>query len=323
MTPADVTVVLACHTQDRWASIVAAVESVRAQSTPVGNIVIAVDHNPTLAGMLRAELPDVLVVLNDSPDRGASATRNAGAATVTTSLTAFLDDDETAAADWIDRLITPFADPAVAGTGGCYRPRWLAGKPPWFPDEFAWAVGGSYTGMPTQTSPVRNVWSGNMAVRTKAFQGIGGFRSGFGKLAGRSRPEDTDLCIRLGTATGKQWMYVPDAVIDHEVPGDRSTFRFFVGRSFAEGRGKIEMKRQLAGKDTLDAEGDYLRRTIPQGLINHVRSGHFSRAAALFIGVVAAAIGAAVGLAVDSVAATPPVPAGDQAGSRITEESAA
>jgi GT2 family glycosyltransferase len=76
---------------------------------------------------------------------------------------------------------------------------------------------GAYEGLPTVTAPVRNVWSGNMAVRTDAFRKLGGFRTYFGKCRSTSQPEDTDLCMRMAAATGGPWMYVPTAAVNHIV----------------------------------------------------------------------------------------------------------
>jgi GT2 family glycosyltransferase len=289
----DVTVVIACHSEQRWGSIVAAVRSVEAQTRPPAAIVVAVDHNDVLARRLHDQLPEVKVVRNDSQQLGASATRNAGAAAVTTSITAFLDDDETATRSWLASLVEPFEHADVVGTGGRYRPRWLSGRPTWFPDEFGWVVGSAFTGMPTTTARVRNVWSGNMAVRTEEFRAVGGFRVGFGKLAGRSRPEDTDLCIRMA-AHGGRWVYVPDAVIDHDVPAERSTFGFFVRRSFAEGWGKVELRRQLDTSEALRDESSYLTRTLPIGFARHLRDGRrgIVRAGAIGAGLVSAGVGA-------------------------------
>ena len=52
-------------------------------------------------------------------------------------------------------------------------------------------------GMPTVTAPIRNVWSASMVVRRETFMAVGGFRTGFGKLGGQNRPEDTELCLRM------------------------------------------------------------------------------------------------------------------------------
>ncbi len=155
-------------------------------------------------------------------------------------------------------MLEPFADPTVIGAGSAIVPIWEKKRPPWFPDEFLWAVGGSYTGMPETTAEIRNVWSEGMVVRRDAFLAVGGFRVGFGKLGDVNRPEDTDLCLRMANATGGRWMYVPDAWIDHAVMARRSTLRFFLGRCFNEGRGKVELGRLNDGRESLQSERDYL-----------------------------------------------------------------
>jgi GT2 family glycosyltransferase len=263
-----VSVVIACYSLERLDSIEAALTSVRKQSLEPGRVVLAVDNNPALAELV-AQRFDWITVVSNTAGRGASATRNAGVEVVDTEFTAFLDDDETADPEWLRQLMAPFADPAVVGTGGKYAPVWDGGKPAWFPDDFAWAVGGAYEGMPTTTSVVRNVWSGNMAVRTAAFRAVGGFRADFGKQEAVSEPEDTDLCIRMAAAGG-HWMYVPSAVILHEVPRSRASFTFFVGRCLSEGRGKAAMRDRLGSNSAIDTERDYVRRSAVRALRNIV-----------------------------------------------------
>lgn len=288
----DVTVVVACHDVRRLSRLERALDSLERQIRPAADVVVAVDHNPELAAELLRRRPGLTVVQNLDGVRGASATRNRGVAASSTAFTAFLDDDEIAEPDWLARLLEPFADPAVVGTGGRYAPDWRAGKPGWFPDEFAWVVGGAYTGMPTRTARVRNVWSGNMSVRTAAFRAVGGFDETFGKVGGDSRPEDTDLCIRMAAERG-HWMYVPGAVIHHEVTADRSTLRFYLRRCHAEGRGKIEMRDGL-GAGALGAESQYLRRVVPLGVVAHLKAGPRGavRAAAILLGLAWAGAGA-------------------------------
>lgn len=253
-----VSVVMACYTEKRLDSITAALTSLRKQSLEPRGVIVAVDNNESLAARLRDEFDWITVVLNHG-ETGASATRNAGAAVVDTAFTAFLDDDETADPDWLLELTRPFVDPDVIGTGGKYTAVWSSGKPRWFPDEFAWAVGGAYDGLPTTTSRIRNVWSGNMAVRTEAFRQVGGFRIEFGKRGFTSQPEDTDLCIRMALACRGHWMYVPSAVIYHDVPADRASFAFFVSRTYSEGAGKALMRNNLDSGSAIDTERDYAR----------------------------------------------------------------
>jgi GT2 family glycosyltransferase len=299
-----VSVVIPCHSEERWTCLVKAIESANAQHLTPAEIVVVVDHNPTLFNRIRSEIAGV-TVLENRYAKGVSGNRNTGAFHTTTDLIAFLDDDAIADANWLSRLVAPFADPNVVGTGGGINPNWQRSRPSWFPDEFLWAVGGSYTGMPTETAPIRNVWSASMAVRRTRFLAVGGFLAGFGKDGNRNRPEDTELCIRMG-AEGGRWMYVPDAVIAHAVPAGRDNFRFFVKRCYAEGRGKVQMAGLNAG-DSLGSERDYLRRTLPRAVVRELGDlgrgrgvRHGLRAGAVFVGVAVAGFGAAVQIAANA-----------------------
>lgn len=287
----DVSVVMACYTEDRWASIEAAVNSLRKQELEPRKIVVAVDNNEALAERLRTEFDWITVVLNTG-SRGASVTRNRGVEAVETAFAAFLDDDEVAEPDWLTELVAPFADAGVVGTGGRYKEAWQVDKPSWFPDEFAWAVGGSYLGMPTETETVRNVWSGNMAVRTDVFREIAGFRTDFGKRGAESQPEDTDLCIRMAAQSGGIWKYVPTAVINHEVPAERASLSFFVRRCFSEGAGKALMSNNFDSDDVIDTERDYAWTMVRRALARFTR---FDAAAVLQAFVMILGLAAAAG----------------------------
>jgi len=145
---------------------------------------------------------------------------------------------------------------------------------------------------------VRNGWAENMIVRRDEFAAVGGFRTGFGKLGAHSRPEDTDLCIRM-QAGGGTWRFEPAAVVRHHVPAERSTFPFFLRRCWHEGRGKADLGRLLADRGTAGREeAAYVRQVLPRGFARHagraVRTGrpeHLARAAAIAAGLLAAAAG--------------------------------
>ena len=314
-TVLDATVVIACHTEDRWALLLESIDSVRAQLAPAAQIIVVVDHNPALYRRLRAAAPDVTVVANEQL-AGASGARNTGAFAAATAYIAFLDDDATAAPDWLSEVVAPFADPSVVGTGGRVLPEWHDSRPDWFPPEFDWVIGASYTGMPTRTEPVRNVWAENMAVRRDVFESVHGFRTGFGKLGGHSRPEDTDLCIRMAAATpGGRWMYSHDAVVGHYVPRARSTYDFFLRRSFNEGRGKAELARLLPDSSVaLSSERDYVRSTLPLGVVRHLaravrrrQLGELARSASIVAGLASTVSGYALQTLLERVGRRRPV----------------
>jgi GT2 family glycosyltransferase len=299
--PAGVTVVIACHTAERWSLLLRAVRSALAQTLAPAEVVVVVDHNPALLGRLLGEFAGaagVRVIENAGP-RGASGTRNTGAAVARTEFVAFLDDDAAAEPGWLLNGLQPFGDPAAVGTGGRVVADWQLGRPSWFPEEFDWVVGATHSGDAVPgIRPVRNVWAENMLVRTSAFRAVDGFRLGFGKLGDHSRPEDTDVCIRMSGRDGAGvWYYVDDARVTHHVPAGRSTFAFFVRRCFHEGRGKAELADLLpVASDALGVEFDYTCKVLPRGFVRHLWHALRNRST----GPAAKAIAIVVGLSVTS-----------------------
>ncbi|MCK9925030.1 glycosyltransferase [Frankia sp. AgPm24] len=296
-----VSVVIPAHSERRWDALVAAVESVQGQSSPPVELILAIDHNQRLQDRAAAAFPRVRVVANRD-QRGASATRNAGVAAASGAIIAFLDDDAVADPHWLATLCAPLDDPAVLGTGGGVRPIWPGPAPRWFPAEFGWVVGASYRGMPEVPGPVRNVWGLNMALRRDRFLAVGGFRGGFGKLGERSRPEDTEFCLRVRHAhPDGHWLHVPRAMVGHQVPADRATMRFFLRRCWHEGRGKAELAALLGSGDATSSERAYVLRTLPRGAGRELRGAltgdlaGLARSTSILTGVTATSVGMLAG----------------------------
>jgi len=304
-------VVIACYTEDRWELTLRAISSAQDQSHAADRILVVVDYNEILSTRLRVQFDDI-IVLDNYLERGVSGARNSAVARVETPVVAFLDDDATARGDWLERLVAPFDNPLVVGTGGAIEPAWEQPPPPWFPPEFAWVVGGTYRGLPTKQEPIRNVWSGNMAIRRSVFNQVGGFRRGFGKVGGVARPEDTDVCIRMGKVfDGGHWVFVPDALVDHFVPVHRESIQFFLRRCHNEGRGKIELSSLLGSRDDLGPEREYIRSVVPRGIRDQLRASLQTRkaeplvvAGAMLLGLGAAAVGAGEELSRSLIAQT-------------------
>ncbi|HEY1488025.1 MAG TPA: glycosyltransferase [Micromonosporaceae bacterium] len=294
-----ISVVIPCHTMRDWRDLVRAVDSVFTQSMTPVEVVVAVDHNPDLFARAARAFPDAIVVSN-AYARGASGNRNTGVEATSSPVVAMLDGDALARPAWLASLTEPLQDRSVVGTGGAIIPVWRGPRPAWFPDEFLWTVGGSFPTGSAHPTPARNVWSASMAVRRDVFDDVGGFRIGFGKTGKRARPEDTELCLRLAAASGGRWMYVPAAEVEHPVPRERTRFRAFISRCYAEGRGKVEMARLLAGSaaPALESERTYLRRTLPHAVGRGLAAAahgegvrHLAVAGATLFGVAAAGVG--------------------------------
>ncbi|MFF5186980.1 glycosyltransferase family 2 protein [Streptomyces sp. NPDC000345] len=300
-------VVICVYTEDRWADILAAVASVRAQTHPALETLVVVDHNPALLDRLAREYKehDEVRVLPNAGPRGLSAGRNTGIAASYGEVIAFLDDDAVAERDWLRRFADPYSDPRVMAVGGRCEPVWSSGRrPDWFPEEFDWVVGCSYRGLPPGRVRVRNILGGNASFRRTAFDIAGGFAGGIGRDGGR-RPmggEETELCIRLSHARPDAILLVDDrAVIHHRVPGAREHFGYFRTRTYAEGLSKALVARSVGSDKGLETERRYTTRVLPAGVLRGLRDaalarpGGARRAGAIVAGVLTAAGGYVVG----------------------------
>jgi glycosyltransferase involved in cell wall biosynthesis len=266
-----VSVVIAAFSMKRWDDLCQAVASVRAQTIPVLETIVVIDHHPDLLARARGELVGVTVIANAS-DQGASGARNTGVAASQGELVAFLDDDAIASPGWLEALRSHLTDARVVGVGGRLDPLWTTSRPRWFPPEFDWAVGASYLGMPKSAEPVRNVWGNNMAIRRQVFDMIGGFRADFGKVGTRSSPEDTDLCLRAAASNGGgTWIYEPMGAADHRVPAERATLRYFAYRCFNEGWGKAALAVLNGMSESISTERRYTRHVLPAALVRGLR----------------------------------------------------
>ena len=117
--------------------------------------------------------------------------------------------------------------------------------------------------MPETAEPVRNVWGNNMAIRRQVFDMAGGFRDDIGKVGKRSRPEDTDLCLRtIERNEGGTWIYEPSGAAGHRVPIERTTIRYFAYRCFNEGCGKAALAALNGMGKSISSERRYTRRVL-------------------------------------------------------------
>ncbi len=298
-----VSIVICAYTEDRRSELVAAVDSVRRQTMPPQEIILVIDHNPQLLARARKQLPDVAVIENRQP-RGLSGARNSGIAIANGDVIAFMDEDATAAPDWLERLTRYYDDGEVLGVSGTIEPVWLAGRPAWFPAEFDWVVGCTYRGLPARTSRVRNLIGCNMSFRREVFQQVGGFRSGIGRVGARPVGcEETELCIRLNQYQPHGiLLYEPRARVFHRVPQTRSSWRYFVARCYYEGRSKATIAHVVGSNDSLSAEKNYTLHILPRGVrrglaeaIRHGDVGGLGRAAAIVGGLILTALGYARG----------------------------
>jgi hypothetical protein len=294
----DVTVVVCAYTEKRWGLTQAALLSVAGQEPQPKQVLLVIDHNPSLAALARREFPALTVVESDG-EPGLSGARNTGLRQAACDITVFLDDDAAARPGWLAALTEPYRDPRVVATGGSVYPVWPVDRPSWLPPEFYWVVGCSYRGLPETAGPVRNPIGANMSVRTGDTLAVGGFYSSVGRVGIKPRGcEETELAIRLtASRPGSLVMYMPAAAVDHTVSTDRVTLGYFIRRNWHEGQSKATVV-SLAGADAgLERERRHVAAVLPAAVLREIGraiTGDFSaalRAAATVAGVTVAVAG--------------------------------
>jgi glucosyl-dolichyl phosphate glucuronosyltransferase len=274
--PTTFSAVLCAYTTERWADIQRAVASLHTQTRPPDEILLICDHNPELLALAEAAFRGVRCVANDG-SRGLSDARNTGVRFARGDVVGFLDDDAAAAPDWVEQMLRAYEDETVIGVGGWVRATWRAPRPAWFPDEFLWVVGCSYAGLPTVRAPVRNPIGANMSYRRALFDAVGGFTPVTGRVgADAAGCEETEFSVRATAAhPGARIVLEPAAMVDHAVPADRVTRRYFRRRCLAEGRSKAVVGTLTGTDAALSRERHYVRRTLPAGIIRAFRdAGH-------------------------------------------------
>ena len=285
--------VICAYADERWDDLLSAIDSVADQRVAARETIVVIDHNDALLRRLRPARPHV-IALPSSGVRGLSGARNTGVGAARGSVVAFLDDDARADRGWLEQLLAPYDDASVVGVGGRVDADWPHGRPRWFPREFDWVVGCSYDGLPDQPQPVRNMIGANMSLRRSAFDVLGGFRDGIGRVGKRPLGcEETELCIRarqqIPTAT---ILFEPRAAVTHRVTRDRTSWRYYYSRCYAEGLSKAAVASSLGPSDSLSSERAHVLRTLPRGVIRGLAdalrrgdAGGLARAAAIVSGL--------------------------------------
>ena len=184
------------------------------------------DHTKSIVESCLAESPFRVRYVVESRV-GLSHARNRGVEQASGGIVIFLDDDAfPAKASWVQQLVSAYADPRVGAAGGDLVPVWPHGKrPEWMHDQLLYSLGLTRFDHAdtTETHYPLYPWGANISYRKERVERLGGFSPRLGRQGGQPLSgEETELCLRL-EQTGDKVVYVPGAVVHHDVAPEQLT----------------------------------------------------------------------------------------------------
>lgn len=225
----EITVVVS--TYNRSEMLRSALDSLLAQETPGPRYeIIVVDNNSTdstreiVEGYLNRH-SNLRYLFEEK--QGVSYARNTGIGAARAPLIAFVDDDVRVSKNWVAVIKREFdANPEVDCIGGKVLPRWTAQAPAWLTrDQWMPLALQDYGDAPLYVD-ARNplcLVSANLAFRRSIFAATGLFSPHLQRIKDSiGSIEDAELLERCWQA-GRRCLYVPDLVVETDVPADRMT----------------------------------------------------------------------------------------------------
>jgi len=181
------------------------------------------------------------------PRQGKSFALNTGIRKAHGDILVFVDDDVTVEKAWLERLTAPLQGGEWAGAGWKILPDRPFSPQPWLTLDGPFGMGEMIVAQFDLGSEPCELhgppYGTNMAFRKEMFAKYGFFRTDLGPRPGSEiRNEDMEFGRRL-LAAGERLLYVPSAVVYHEVPEHRTTKRYLLKRWFDNGRGEIRERK--------------------------------------------------------------------------------
>jgi glycosyltransferase involved in cell wall biosynthesis len=291
-------VVVCCYTTARRAQVLSVVASALNQVAESGDeVIVVVDHNSELLEDLSTALPESIILVPNSFERGLSGARNTGVRCSGNEIVVFVDDDAVLSPGALDGARQAFDDVSIVAIGGAVDADWQTGAAPdWFPEEYGWVVGCDYRGLPACGEQIRNPIGAAMAVRRTALNHINGFSTKLGRVGDLPTGcEETLMGVQLRAEFPEQRIVRHTAFrVSHRVPSDRATLRYFTSRCYQEGRSKASLTRISGRQAALSSERSYATRILTSGAWQ--ARGNPRRLLALIAGFLYTATGFATGM---------------------------
>lgn len=182
--------------------------------------------------------PGVPVRYVVEPALGAVHARNRGVREAAGHVIAMLDDDVVPQAGWLAAVSAPVLAGEAVGAGGTVVLDPEVPRPGWFDER---GMGGYLTAhaLDVRRRPLADdeiVVTANAAFDREALQRIGGFDARFGPRGRVQIVADDAHLVRELMRAGGTVLWLPDAVVVHDLPPQRLSRRWLLRRAYWQGR---------------------------------------------------------------------------------------
>jgi glycosyltransferase involved in cell wall biosynthesis len=247
-----ISAIICTHNRENYLG--AAIDSLLAQEF-VGNFEIVVVDNASsdrTKAIVSAKAEDSRIKYIFEPTIGLSVARNTGAKAAQAEILTYLDDDAVASPQWLKYLYSAYQEnPKLAIAGGKITLIWPQGvtAPNWLSPGLAENLGAYDLGEKTIyiQQPGKTPRGLNYSIRRSFLEQIGGFDPQLGRIGKNLLSNEELQMTELALAQNWQVMYIPQALVAHNIAPERLKTSWFLNRGWWQGISE-HYREKIAGK---------------------------------------------------------------------------
>ncbi|NJL78835.1 MAG: glycosyltransferase family 2 protein [Richelia sp. RM2_1_2] len=252
MPDTQISAIICTHNRDHYLG--AAIDSLLSQNFVNGFEVVVVDNGSkdNTKQVVEQRLAHPRLKYIYEPVLGLSVARNTGAKAASGEILAYLDDDAVASPCWLQVLYGAYqSNSKLAIAGGkvtllwpeqTLPPRWLS--PGLASNLGAYDLGDRIVSIENPGLTPRGL---NYSIRASFLDEIGGFDTNLGRVGKNLLSNEELQMTELALEKGWEVVYLPDALVAHNVSPERLKRSWFFSRGWWQGISEC-YREQLAGK---------------------------------------------------------------------------
>lgn len=251
MPDTQISAIICTHNRDTYLG--SAIDSLLAQNFAAGFEVVVVDNKSSdrTCEVVGRRLSNPRLKYIYEPQIGLSVARNTGAKVSCGKILAYLDDDAVACESWLQILHSAYEqNPKLAIAGGKVTLLWPPGMqaPRWLSPGLAGNLGAYDLGESIVyiENPGLTPRGLNYSIRRCFLDEIGGFDPNLGRVGKKLLSNEELQMTELALSKGWQVVYLPEALVAHNVSEERIKRSWFFRRGWWQGISEC-YREQLAG----------------------------------------------------------------------------